>query len=259
MSNLYGFPEWQIIAFALMFIRCVAFVIAMPIIGQATISTPVKILFSLILALCMFPTLKLQNTQGMQLSEGLILFAFRETLLGLLLGFLSRMFFFAINAAGEMIGVSSGLASAQLFNPVMGSNGNVFEQFHLIIATLFFLGINGHHDLLWALQKSFELLPITERAIEYRGFAEVATYGQEILVLAAKISAPLVVTVLVVNVGMGILGRTVPQINILVTSMQVTVIVTFVILMVGLPFYVDEMGFVLRSMTDKLFIAMKGM
>jgi flagellar biosynthesis protein FliR len=258
--NLFNeIPEGQMIAFALVLLRCIAFIVAMPIIGQASVPVSLKILFSLTISIMIFPIISFTQADQIKIGEEIILFAMREVTIGLILGFIARMFFFAVQASGELIGVSSGLASAQLYNPMMGTNGNVFEQFHMIIATLFFLALDGHHRIIEALAKSYEIVPVTATSLKVSGYMDIAGYGQDILILAIKLSAPLMVSIFVINIAMGLIGRAVPQINVLVTSMQVTVVITLGVLIVSLPFYVDEMGTVLKLMTDKLFFTMKVM
>jgi flagellar biosynthetic protein FliR len=257
LGFLTQFPEGKIIVFALVMIRVSAFIVAMPIIGQASVPAHLKILFSLVLSFLLFPLVSIANAEALKMSEQLVFFVFKEACVGLFIGFLSRMFFFAIQIGGEMIGVSSGLAAAQLFNPIMGNNGNVFEQFHMTLSTLFFLGIEGHHHLITAFAKSFKMIPISDAGFNVASYGDIALYGQDIFVLGLKLSAPVVVSILLANLAMGVLGRSVPQINVLVTSMQVTLVITIVVLIVSMPLYVEEMQGLLSVMMEKLFIAMK--
>mgnify|MGYP001182304889 CR=1 FL=1 len=251
------FPEGQIIAFALIFLRVISFVIAMPVLGSGNVPAPVKVLLSLTLAVVIFPVLKFQNVDYIKISDQVIFLALREIFVGLFLGYMVRLFFFAINIAGEIIGVSSGLASAQLFNPAMGTQSSVLEQFYTILATLFFFGLNGHHMFLLGFAMSFELVPIADLAIRTTSFADFAVSFQEILLIGLKLSSPILISILLTNLAMGVLGRAVPQMNIFVTSLQVTFMVSMFVLIVTVPFFVEEMEFLLRNMTEHFMNAMK--
>ena len=257
MSGLYQFPEGQIIAFALVFLRLMAFVVAWPVFGSAMVPIPSKVLLALIFAMVVFPTIPFQNVDLIAINNDIIFMAIRELLVGLFLGFLMRMFFFAVSVAGEIISVTMGLASAQLYNPAMGSQSNVVEQFEVLIATLFFLAMNGHHLFLSGISQSFSLVPVADIAIRTGGFLEIAEMGQEILLLGLKISAPVLVSIFVTNVAMGILGKAVPQINVLITSMPVTILLGFGVMIISLPLFVHEMGALVDMMADNFFKAMK--
>jgi flagellar biosynthetic protein FliR len=254
---LSQFPEGQIIAFALILLRVLAFVFAMPIVGTAAVPTPVKILFSVVLAVLLFPVLKFQNADLIKIGDQVILLSMREIFLGLFLGFLMRLFFFTISIAGEIIGVSSGASSAQLFNPAMGTQTNVLEQFYLVMATLFFFGLNGHHIFLQGLAKSFELIPVAGVAVQSKGFASLTVSFQSILLMGIKLAAPVMISILLTNLAMGVLGRAVPQMNVFMTSMQVTFLMTLFVLIVTVPFFVDEMEVVLKTMANEFMAAMK--
>lgn len=251
------FPEGQIIAYALIFLRIIAFVVAMPVIGTNSVPVVVKILFSLVLAILLGPVLKFQNAEMIQIGDQIVLLAIRELFIGLFLGYLMRLFFFCISIAGEIIGISSGVTSAQLFNPAMGTQGNVMEQFYLIIATLFFFGLNGHHIFLQGLAKSFEILPIAKASINTNAFGSISQSFQLILAMGVRLGAPVMISILLTNLAMGVVGRAVPQMNVLVTSLQVTFLITIFVLLITVPFFLDEMGVVLNQMATQFMNAMQ--
>lgn len=257
MPNLYQFPEGQIIAFALVLLRIIAFFVAWPVFGTATVPVSVKILLSIAVAMMMYPTLHFQNAEVIKISEDIILFAAREVALGLTLGFMMRMFFFAISIAGEIISVSIGISSAQLFNPTMGGSSSAVEQFQLILATLFFLGINGHHLFLMGLSSSFELLPVTAVGLKYQAFSGLAVLVESTFLIGLKMAAPVMIAILLTNMTMGVLGRAVPQINVLVTSLPVTIMVGGAVMFISLPLLILEMNGLLDHMSAQLMQIMK--
>ncbi len=254
---LANFPEGQIIAFALVLLRVIAFVVAMPVIGSQTVPVHVKVLFSMVLSFLLFPVLHFQNADLIRISDQVVFLAIRELFIGLFLGYLMRLFFYAITIAGDIIGISSGAGQAQIFNPAMGTQSTVFEQLYSVIATLFFFGLNGHHIFIQGLAKSFELVAIADVAIKAQAFATIAIGFQEILVIGVKLAAPVMISVLLTNLAMGVLGRAVPQMNVMVTSMQVTFLVTLFVLIVTVPFFVDQLEYILRTMADHFMSTMK--
>lgn len=255
--GLSQFPEGQIIAFALVFLRVIAMVVVWPIFGTQTVPVSVKVLLSVIISMVLFPTIKFANVDMITISNEVIFLSAREVCVGLALGFLMRMFFFAISIAGEVISVSTGLGSAQLFNPAMGTSGNVLEQFEVMLASLFFLALNGHHIFIGGLAESFHLVPVSDIGLKVAGFGGIAVFVQDVFLMGLKICAPVMVAVFIANIAMGILGRAVPQINVLVTSMPVTLLLGLAVLFITTPLFVSEMDVLMNLMANRLFQFMK--
>lgn len=250
--NIYQLTEVQILIFALVLLRMIAFVLSAAVFSMTSISMPVKILFSLVLTMILFPVVQVAPELPQSLDENLILLAGREVVVGLIIGFLTRLFFFAISMTGELISISLGLSSAQLFNPMMASQGGVIEQFYVLIGTIFFLLLNGHHLLISALAQSFELIAVGVPSFKTGPLVEIAAFGQELLILTLKMSAPVLVAILIANMAMGILGRAIPQINVLITSFPVTIMLGLIVMFVGVPLLVFEMNGLLDLTTTKL-------
>lgn len=255
--GLNQFPEGQIIAFALVFLRIIAFVVAWPVFGSASVPVPVKVLLSLVMSMIFFPTISFQNVDLIRIDDQLVFLAVREIFVGLALGFLMRMFFIAISIAGEIISVSIGLASAQLFNPAMGSQSNVVEQFELLLATLFFLAIDGHHVFIQGMAQSFQIVPVAAIAVKAHAFGGIGQIVQDVFLAGLRISAPILVAIFLTNVAMGIVGRAVPQINVLVTSMPVTLLLGLGVMIVTTPLFLGEMGGLINLMAERFFQFMK--
>ncbi|PIS10056.1 MAG: flagellar biosynthetic protein FliR [Bdellovibrio sp. CG10_big_fil_rev_8_21_14_0_10_47_8] len=257
MAGLYQFPEGQIIAFALVFLRIMAFVVAWPVFGTSNFPVHVKVLLALVLAMIQFPVTTFENTQLIQINDQIIFMSVRELCLGLALGFLMRMYFFAVSIAGEIMSVTMGLGAAQLYNPAMGSQSNVLEQFEVMLATLFFLVMNGHHLFLGGLAESFHLVPVAAIGLKTEAFASITPMIQSIFLIGLKISAPVLVSIFLAQIAMGIIGRAVPQINVLVTSFPVTVLLGLAVLIVTTPLFVGEMDGLTNVMAARFFQFMK--
>lgn len=255
--SLYLFPEGQIIALGLIFLRVLAFFIAMPIIGTPQVPVYIKILLSLVFSILLLPVLHFQNTELIFVNEAILFFMIREIVIGLFLGYLIRMFFFSLSVAGEIVGVSSGLTSAQLYNPSMGHQGNVMEQFQVLLGSLLFLSLNGHHVFIHGFTQSFELLPISSFGFQYKGMFSIFGIFETVIMIGIKLSAPILISILMTNLAMGVLGRAVPQMNVLMTSLPITIGVGFAVLLLMIPFYINEMNGIIRIMSEGFFKVMR--
>lgn len=259
MFNFSTLSEAQILLFALILLRIIAFVVSSAVFGSPTVSVPVKILLSLVLSVLLFPIAQAKGVDYSLVSDEIVLLAGRELLVGLVLGFLTRLFFFIVTMAGDLVSMSIGLGASQLYNPMLGSNGNAIDQFYSTLGTLVFLAIQGHHMLISGIAQSYDLIPVAALSFNAGPLAEIAAYGQIVLTMAVKMCAPVLVTILLVNLAMGILGRAVPQINVLITSMPVTIMIGASVVFVCMPLMIFEMNGLIEMTASKLFEVMKGL
>lgn len=257
MTEVYGFSQPQLLLFVLVLIRMSAFIVSWPVFGVETISAHIKVLFALTLAMMVFPTLKFDSEQIIAVNDHMMMMAAKEAAIGLFMGGLARFFFFAFQIAGELVSTSVGLSSAQMFNPTLGGQVSSIEQFYLAFATLFYLSVNGHHFLLTGLVESFRLVPLSAELLKTGEFKNVSLFVSQVIAIGLQFSAPILVSILVMNLVMGVIGKTVPQMNVLMTSFPVNILIGFAVLILTLPLMIDEMGDFLTIATSSVFKMVK--
>ncbi len=253
----YNISEKEILAFSLVLLRITAFFFSWPIFGQTSVPVQTKILISLLLAFLLYPVVGLDSQLNSMESLMIFALAFKEVALGIVLGFLCRLFFFVVSMCGELVSISMGLSSAHVLNPTIGAQSTAIEQFQVVLASLFFLMINGHHILLAGFVKSFEIMPITPRGIQWISFRNSALILQDLLVSSLKIAAPIMVSVLFMNIAVGIVGRAVPQINVLITSWPVNILLSLFILIIVMPLFVDELSEIFSQVASQFISVMR--
>jgi flagellar biosynthetic protein FliR len=253
--NFSQLNEMQILAFALILLRMSAFLVSAAIFNSTSISAPLKILISVVFTIVVFnPTASNEVLVRIEENQSdLLLFAGREVILGLALGFVTRLFFFSIAMAGEIVAIAMGLGQAQMFNPMLGSMGNAMEQFYGVIATLVFLAFNGHHFMIQGIVESFQTAPLATLSLQVATFSELVYKIQDYFIIGIKISAPLLISMTVVQFGIALLSRVVPQINVLVTTASLTVVLGFVVMFISLPLLVMQMSGMLTISMDEFF------
>jgi flagellar biosynthetic protein FliR len=232
-------------------------VVVWPLYSVQSVPAITKVLLALLLALILFPIVGWQKLGAGWQSELLLGFIIKEVLTGLMLGYLTRLMFFTISSAGEMVSVSMGLSSAQLFNPALNHSSTSLEQFKTLLASLIFLSINGHHIFLQGLVTSFSALPIHDVPFRGLNLQQIATIGQGVLEAAIRLASPVVIAILMMNLALGIIGRAIPQINILSMGFGITIFAGFGALVISLPLFSAQVQHVLQQMSEYLFAAMK--
>lgn len=257
MVSIYRYSEPEIIAFALMLIRLSAFVVSWPVFGIDLVPGPLKVLFALVLGITVFPSLQWHGLEVNFNSSSLIWMSMREAFIGVALGFLARMFLMATQIAGDLISLSVGLSGAQMFNPAMGAQSTPLDQLLFALTALIYLSINGHHLFLSAIADTFRIIPIGPGLLSTQGLMGLGDLVQEIVTIGIKMSAPVVIAILIVNLVMGVLGKTVPQINVLITSLAVNILVGLFVLFLAVPIMVDQMPDILERSATQVFRIMK--
>ena len=144
-----------------------------------------------------------------------------------------------------------------MFNPMMGSMGNAMEQFYGVIGTLVFLTFNGHHMMIQGIVESFQTAPLAQLTLQVGTFAEMVYKIQEFFIIGIKIAAPILISMTIVQFGIALLSRVVPQINVLVTTASITVVLGFVIMFISLPLLVMQMSGMLSFSMDEFFKFLK--
>jgi flagellar biosynthesis protein FliR len=253
MTEVYNFSQTEMLLFSLVLIRMSAFVVSWPVFGVETVTPQIKVLFATVLTMVVFPTPHWQGFQTQGVEANLVLLVLREAFIGLSMGYLARFFFFAFRIAGEMVSQAMGLSAASMFNPSMGGQTSSVEQFYTAFATLFYLAVNGHHYLITGLVRSFQWAPAAVLSLNVSQFTGVIQMSQEIIELGLRFSAPVVISILVINLVLGVIGKTVPQLNVLVTSFPINILIGLFLLIITMPMLLDQMSDFLALSTTRVF------
>lgn len=259
MESVYQFSEIELLAMALVLFRMTAFIIAMPVIGVAQMPVQIKVLFALSICFVVFPVLDWKGLSVEISNTDAVFLVIKEITVGFVFGFLGRMFFMALAMAGQLISISMGVSSAQLFNPAFGEQSSAYDQFFVIIATLFFFTINGHHLMVSGLVETFSIIPLHEFGLDLSGFSALVPISEKIMHISLKFAAPVMVTIIFTNLAMGVVGRAVPQINILITSLPVNSLAGMFVLFVGLPLLVWQMQDLLDTTMAAMFLLIRAL
>lgn len=257
MEAVYKFSEIEIVSFAMVLIRISCFIVVWPIFGVETVPNSIKVLLALVLTLAVFPVLPRAIGVNDFGSPLLITMVIKEVFIGITFGFVARAFFMATRVAGELISLSVGLSGAQLYNPSMGGQTTPMDQLIYMLAALLYLAIDGHHLLLTGLVDTFRLIPIGPQMVNLKSLQQIGAVLQEVISIGVRISAPVLISILMLNLVMGILGKTVPQINVLVTGLAVNLIVGLVVMIVALPHMMGEMPNLMENGFHRLFQLMR--
>ncbi|MEO6986076.1 MAG: flagellar biosynthetic protein FliR [Paralcaligenes sp.] len=229
LHQLYG---W-ITAFIWPFLRLLALTGTAPLLGESAIPVRVKVGFAALTAVAIAPALGPMPAVAPASFAGLWI-AMQQVLIGIALGLTMRMVFAAVQTAGDFIGLQMGLSFASFFDPGMGPNTTVLSRLMTLIATLFFLALNGHLLMLAGLVRTFEVLPIGA-SLNPGGWGVLLDWSNEVLVSGLLLALPLIIALLTINLAMGILNRTAQQLSVFAVGFPISLLVGLILLAIVLP------------------------
>ncbi|WP_313891252.1 flagellar biosynthetic protein FliR [Psychrobacillus sp.] len=212
--------------------RVSAFFVILPLFSHRTIPASHRVSFAVIISWMMYYTM---DVEPFEVNGDYILLIMKEVIVGLFIGLLAYIIMSAIQIAGGFIDFQMGFAIANVIDPQTGAQSPLVGQFLNTMALLLLLALNGHHLLLDGIFYSYQFIPLElawppfgeEHFIEFimKTFAGV-------FAVAFQMSIPIVATLFLVDIALGITARTVPQLNIFVVGFPIKIGVSFLVLVV---------------------------
>lgn len=223
--------------FLFVLVRTGAILMTAPIFGAFNIPIQVKLGLILLIALLLTPlTPAVPMPQAM---TGVIVSVAGEILIGAAIGLAIKFIFTGIEFAGQVAAFQMGIGMASAYDPINSAQVTVLGRLLSILTLLIFLTVNGHLMVIMALKKSFDVIPPYGFTLSGAFMENLLVFSKEIFILGLKFSAPVVAILMFVNIAMGIMARTVPQLNMFAIGFAVTISVGFVMLLISLPVFED--------------------
>lgn len=227
--------------FVLVFFRVAGLAIFAPLFGSERIPRRVKLLLTLVLAAGLtgsvtgpvsLPTNLWQLTIGIG----------GEIMFGLAMGMVMSFTFIAAQWAGEMIGQQMGLNMSEVLDPQYGGSGSLVGNMYFMLTLVIFLLVGGHLEMIRGVRMSFNSLPLLSLGIDQPLLDMVIGLMQTCTTFAVQLAAPMMVTMLVVDLALGCIGKAMPQMNVLTAGLTIRSMLGVAVLVVGLQLTVMVLG-----------------
>jgi flagellar biosynthetic protein FliR len=234
--------------------RIAGMLMVAPMFSAGSISARIRMLLALTLALAVHPLLPPPaEVPGFSL-EGLLVGA-QQVLIGVAAGFIMQLVFDAVVLGIQTAAMSMGLGFALFVDNKSGAQVPVLSQFHLLIALLIFLGLDGHILLIEMIIRSFSALPVGPLGFDREAAWAVAGYGAEMFAGAVRVALPAATAILIVNLSIGVISRAAPSLNLFAVGFPLTMLTGFAIMMISLP----ALSGTLVYMLERAFSAVQGL
>jgi len=229
----------QALLLMLVFLRVATALAMMPVFGYRGVALPVKVGLSAFLALLLMPGI--QRAAGVNLENaGLLTFialAVPEIMAGLALGMVCGFIFYGVELAGQVVGIQMGFGIVSVIDPNTEEQISIISQLQYLFAMLIFLTFNGHHFLLEGLAQSFRVIPLSGAHLPAGLVETFVRLSADMFVAAVKIAAPVMAALFLSEVALGIIARTVPQMNIFIVGFPLKIGVGLLALALSWPLF----------------------
>jgi flagellar biosynthesis protein FliR len=221
----------KLLLFTLVLARVSGLVMTAPIYGTRQAPMQVRALLSFALALVVLPSQWHVTIEDPGTTLNYLVFVGAELLIGLCLGLGVDVFFSGLQLAGQVIGRTGGLQLADVFDPTVDDNVPIFSQFLYMLGLAVFLCAGGHRIVMAGLLDTFQSIPPGGRAIPDSIAPTLVLLLSQSFSLALRAAAPVMTALLLATLVLGFIGRTLPQLNVLMLGFSLNALLTFAVLL----------------------------
>ncbi len=203
----------------------------LPGIGDSFVSARVRLLMVLGFSFVVYPLILPSLPDVSPTGGTLFMMVLMEVVIGLFYGSIARVFMTALDVAGMVISMTSSLSAAQIFNPGLATQGSLLGAFLSVAGAVFVFSTNLHHLLIMGVIEMYALFPLAQ--IPPTGDM-ARLFGQAIsssFMIGVQIGAPFIAVTMVIYVGMGVLSRLMPQVQVFILVLPVQILVSLILLM----------------------------
>jgi flagellar biosynthesis protein FliR len=225
----------DIIGFIMVFARVGAITMFLPAIGEDQAPVRIRLMFALFLSAVIYPTLLLSLPPVAQNMAGLAGGLGREIIIGIMMGTIVRLFMLSLHTAGTIIAMQTGFASAIQYDPSQGGQATVVTRFLGVLGVIIIFGSGLHHIFIGGIVRTYAIFSPRD-TINVADFSTLMlNIVAQSFALGIQMSAPFLAFGIILNVGLGLMGRLAPQIQIFFVAQPLS-------LMLGIALFLASIG-----------------
>ncbi len=230
MQSLEEFMVAGVFAFILIFVRMGTALMIMPGIGDSFVPQNIRLYTAIAMAFVLTPVVQQYMPTPIPPFIALFTLILMEFVVGLFIGTIARILMAALDVAGMVISMTAGLANAQVFNPSSASQGSVVGALLSMAGVLFIFVTNIHHLMIYGLVESYHMFPVGG-VPDAGGMAQMVTQAfSASFLIGFQIAMPFVVMALMIYIGMGVLTRLMPQIQVFILALPLQILISIITL-----------------------------
>jgi len=209
--------------FGLVLVRVSGLLLVAPVFAGQYIPAKIRVLTCIVLAILITGPLAQQGPIAVR-TDLLPVTAALELLVGVLIGLAYRWTMFGVAVAGEAIGLQMGLGIASVIDPGSGLQSNFVQTLFLMVYSVIFLALDGHHEMLRAFCASYRILPPGPQAVDLSCLIGLIDQTMALLIVGIRLSATLLIPLALIMCAMALISRAFPQANVFFLSYSVSLL-----------------------------------
>jgi flagellar biosynthetic protein FliR len=227
--------ETALLKFLLVLFRCLGFMLITPVFGRREIPAQAKIGLSALLSIVVYPfvhDIYFDNNLWI-----IATIALKEFMTGITMGYAAFLLFSSLYLAGEIIDMEMGFGIVNVLDVQSNTQVPLMGNYFYIVTILLFLTVNGHHVLISAIMKSYDLLPLGGVVLQEGLIKEIVISFKDMFLLGVRIALPVVSVIFFTDLALGIIARTVPQMNVFMVGLPLKITVGLISMIMVFPMF----------------------
>lgn len=231
--NLFGLTAAQFETFLLVLVRVSVILLMIPIFQSAQVNRMVRFGLGLAITFVVWHTVPpIQPLDGI---GELTAAVFSQAFIGFVFGFVAFLVFVGIQFAGEVMDLQVGFSIVNVINPLTSQSVSILGELQLALGSLIYLVSNAHHMLFQGLSGSFNLLPLPFVTIAQPLETNLMTFFSQAFFMVFQIAAPVGVALFLTNVGLALMARVAPQLNVFAVGFPLQIMIGLIMIIISLP------------------------
>jgi flagellar biosynthetic protein FliR len=245
--------------FILVFVRMTGLFVIAPIFGRRSIPIYLKVGVALIASLLLINAVKLNPVDYGNNLYSYTLLIFKEFIVGIILGYVANVIFDAILMAGQMIDMQVGFGMVNVLDPISNIQVPISSNFYYMVSMMVLMASNGHHIIMRGLFDSYKLIPAGGVTFNSVLLHDVIASFSKMFLIGFKISAPVIAAILVTDIALGIISKSIPQLNVFIVGMPAKIILGVMVMVVTIPAFIYLVGFMVGELDNEMIKIIKDM
>jgi flagellar biosynthetic protein FliR len=242
---------WNI--FLLVLVRITGMFVLSPIFGRRNLPSYYKAGFCFFFALIVAQSVPVPELSAYNSLFSYVILIGKELLIGIMTGFISYMLFSSIYIAGQLIDMRIGFGMVSVFDPMTNAQIPITADFYAVLATLLMLVTDSHHLLIKAIVDSFTVLPIGKASFSGSLLKQVVDLFSKVFAIGFKIAAPVTATILITDISLGIISKSIPQLNVFMLGMPIKAILGLIIILLTVGAFKGIVNVIMQGTYEEIY------
>jgi len=206
-------------------LRISSFFMSVPIFFPTGSPVMLKVGFCVIFTFLILPGVNYANVNLITSNMALVMFSISEVITGLMLGYITKFCFFSAQMAGQLMDFQIGFSMMSMFDPISNENVTLLGTLLYRVSLVMFFVVDGHHMLIRAVIDSFNNVEIGKFILSQQTSMMIVRIFIEFFTLGLKIAIPIILIVIITDLSIGLVSRTVPQLNVMILGMPIKILI----------------------------------